>query len=327
MKATKLNLAVGLAAYASLLAGSALAQDTSNVVGYEKLSFESGFNYLGQRLVGSGNISTTVTNVAGTTVTLAADSGLAGDRSIFEVSSGTANGTVTGSSVTGATVTTDDDLSAELANGDSVTVREIATLASVFGAANEAGLSAGFFGPGGADQILLPDGSGGFTQYYYDDFDGWHLNNGGTNPGVDPATIEMVYTDGFLINGNAAGCVTITGDVKTGDTAYALTAQFNPLSSIYPAGATLETSFGATNDAGLDAGFFGPGGADQILVPVTGGFEQYYYDDFDGWHLNNGGTNPGVDPTTVALPSGILIQNVGAAQNVTVTAPDFYANL
>jgi len=76
---------------------------------------------------------------------------------------------------------------------------------------------------------------------------------------------------------------------------------------------TLASTFGATNSAGLEAGFFGIGG-DIILLPnpsTTGGFDQYYYDDGQTSWADVNGTP--VDATTIAwnYADGVVISATG----------------
>ena len=63
---------------------------------------------------------------------------------------------------------------------------------------------------------------------------------------------------------------------------------------------TLASTFGPANEAGLDTGFFGPGG-DIIYLPnpsAPGGFDQYYYDSGQSSYADFNGT--AVDGATVA---------------------------
>jgi len=82
---------------------------------------------------------------------------------------------------------------------------------------------------------------------------------------------------------------------------------------------TLASTFGAANSAGLDTGFFGPGG-DLILLPnpaTPGGFDQYYYDSGQtSWADING--NP-VDGTTIAwnYADSMIISASGAGSDIT----------
>lgn len=334
MKATKLKTAAVLAVSAGIASsGLSLGQATSNVVGYETNDLVVGFNYTGQRLVGSQILATTVSGApAGTTVTLAADSGLSSERVVFEVNSGTAAGTVVVAVVTGTTAVTSDDLSAELADGDSVVLREAATLASVFGDPLTAPLVGGSTAAG-SDIVLVPNGSGGFDQYYYKGAGfgtfGWY--DAVTDIIVpNSSAVDLVYTDGIVINVKTTPtAITYTGDVKTDDTSFAILSGFNYISTIYPAGSTLATAFGDPINAPLVGGSTAAG-SDIILVPDgAGGFTQYYYlgAGFGTFEWKNAVTEASVDPTTVSLSSGVVINRKTGSVNLTVAPPAFYSSL
>lgn len=341
----KAAAAVGLSA---LLIGSAAAQESkSKPVGYETITVPNGFSYAGLRLheapVASGEV---VSVPGGATVTVAdgvADALTDGVAYIFEVTSGDAIGavvTVDSFDAGADTVTVSDAaISDDFADGDSFTIRPAATLASVFGADNSAGIDAGFGGTGGADQIWVPNGAGGFDKYYFDDLSPDNFTaewvDATTTNSVDPATVNLIYTDGIIIlgGGTADNTFVVSGSVKLTPTNFALASGFNYLSSVSPAGATIETMFGATNSAGLDAGFGGTGGADVVWIPVGAGFDKYYFDDlspdnFTTEWVDANSTNT-VDPATISLDdaSGFIIVNDGAAQPVNAGVPGFYADL
>jgi hypothetical protein len=330
MKTTTLKAAAvfGLGA---LLAGSAAAQESvSKPVGYETLDLVLGFNYVGLRLheapVSSGAV---VGDPDGAVVTVTAgalEALVEGQTYIFEVTSGDALGaTVLVESFAGDTVTLVDDLSANLEADSEFTIRPSATIASVFGPNNEAGLDGGFFAAGG-DQIWVP-ADGGFVKYYYDGGNSsW--TNFETGAIVDGATIDLPYTSGMIIvdTGEPESLV-ISGSVKLTGTTFGLVGagSFNYFSSVYPVGATLASFFGAANEAGLDGGFFAAGG-DQVWVPNAAGFTKYYYDSgVTSW--TNFDTGAGVDAATVELPSSIIIVNDANDNNAAASAPAFYADL
>jgi hypothetical protein len=306
--------------------GAANAASTTPV-GYETLTLSPGFNYLGLRLheaaVVSGDIETVT---SGTIVDSDADLGLLLDDAktyILEVknASGVTQEFV-GSAATGGTINTPFDLSASVAVDDVYTIRPASTLSSVFGAANEAGLDTGFFGPGG-DLVLLPDGSGGFLTYYYDaGASSWADGSGNA---VDGSSIAIIYTDSIIISSSGVGASTlvVAGEVKAGPTNQALAASsFNYISSVSPAGATLASAFDAAIPT-LDKGFFGPGG-DLFYVPDgSGGFNQYYYDDgLSSWADSSGNA---VTAASIALPSGVIVFNDGIAQALLNSPPASYS--
>lgn len=335
-KTLKVASTMGLTA---LLVGSAAAQESaSKPVGYETLTIEDGFNYLGLRLHEAPVASGTITAIDADSIEdSAADFSALTGTYILEIDNG--SGII--QEVVNFNSTTEiptDDLTGEVAVDDSYTLRPVATLESVFGA-DGGDLDAGNAGTGGADQVWIPDGTGGFDKYYYDNtnlttFVAAWTNADGSNAVVDPATISLVYTDGLVIVGaGGENTFVVTGSVKLTETNFALSSGFNYVSSVSPAGSTLATMFGTDNESLLDAGNAGTGGADQVWVPVAGGFDKYYYDNTNlttfvaDWTNADGGA--AVDPATVSLDdaSGLIIVNPGAAQSNSAGVPSFYGTL
>lgn len=337
-KTLKVAAAMGLTA---LLAGSAAAQESaSKPVGYETLTIEDGFNYLGLRLHEAPVASGTITAIDADSIEdSAADFSSLTGTYILEIDNGT--GIIQEVvSFNSATEIPTADLTADVAVDDAYTLRPVATLESVFGAANEAGLNAGETGTSGADQIWVPDGAGGFAKYYYDNVNqntfgpAWSIANNDATV-IDPATISLVYTDGLVVLGaGGANTFVVTGSVKLTETNYMLSSGFNYLSSVSPAGATLESMFGAANEAGLNPGETGTSGADQVWVPAAGDFDKYYYDNVNqntfgpAWSIANNDATV-IDPTTISLDdaSGIIIVNPGADKGLTAGVPSFYGTL
>jgi hypothetical protein len=326
---------------AALACGMAQGQTTAYTtpVGYETLPVSPGFNYLGLRMHGApvaagtfdSNTSTTlVDNQANFSLT-------AGTLYLLELSDGMVI-EILGSSFSGTTVSGLTGITATQLG--QYTVRPAATLASVFGAENSAGLAAGSFGNSGADQIWVPDGSGDFNRYYYDTFNPntflptWS-DAEGSNAAVDPTTIPLVYLDGILLvkdSGSPLTGVVVSGTVKTTDTLVGLPAGFNYVSSLYPVGATIASSYGIDNSANFNPGSFGNSGADQIWIPDgSGDFNRYYYDSFNPntftatWS-DAEGSNAAVDATAIDLTNGLIIVT-GSPVNAGITAPSFYSNL
>ncbi|MEJ6580761.1 MAG: hypothetical protein QNL68_13315 [Akkermansiaceae bacterium] len=347
MKTTTLK-AIAAFGLTALLAGSAAAQESkSKPVGYETLTVANGFNYLGLRLHEAPVVSNAAVGVAGAVVTVPdgiADALQAGTSYLFEVVDGDALGAVVvidSFDAVGDTVTVADAaLGNDFAGGDSFTIRPQASLASVFGADNSAGLDAGFAGTGGADQVWVPNGSGGFNKYYFDSFNATTSTATWTDadtlaPVADAAAAYLFYADGLIVvgDGNDGNTFVVSGSVKLTATSYSLANGFNYLSSVSPAGASLGSMFGEANAAGLSAGFAGTGGADQVWIPAGGTFEKYYYDSFNAetssasW--SSADTLAAVDSTTVSLDdaSGFIIVNDGAAKMANAAAPSFYSTL
>lgn len=343
----KAAAAFGLSA---LLMGSAAAQEASSKskpVGYETITVPNGFSYAGLRLheapVASGEV---VSVPGGATVTVAdgvADALTAGTTYIFEVTDGDAKG----ATVLVASFDTDADtltlseasISDDFADGDPFTIRPAATLDTVFGAANTASLDAGNGGPSGADQVWVPNASGGFDKYYYDEL---NLNtfaaswtNADTGDAVTAADVSIVYTDGLVLLGAGTDNNTfvVSGSVKLSGTGFALASGFNYISSVSPAGATLGSMFDPIAASGLVSGNGGPSGADQVWVPAGGGFDKYYYDLLNlntfGASWTDADNGDAIMPETVSLDdaSGLIVLNPGAAKQVAAGVPGFYGDL
>jgi hypothetical protein len=325
---------------ALLAVGVAPAAETVPV-GYETLAINTGFNFVAPRLHPTVKIAG---NLEAVTATTAQDTS-AGVNFVTTLGTSGASGTYIleindGSGVIQEVTTwTADTINAADLNGVTApvgySVRPTATLASMFGANNSAGLAAGGAGPGGADQVWLWNGTG-WTKYYFDNFAPPNYNAPGwanveTATGVDPNTVNLVYSDALAIVSAGGQDVTVAGEVKTGATELSLANGFNFVGSVAPAGATLATAFGATNAAGLAAGGAGPGGADQIWIFNGTGWDKYYYDNFAPPNYNAPGwatveTAVAVDPANVNLPSGYAIVASGA-KSITQGVPGYYNDL
>lgn len=303
-------------------------------VGYETLAVSPGFNFLGLRLqqpvVAAGAITAkSATSLTVGTLDLGA---LLADTTTYILDIKNANGVTQefiGSAASGSVLTTPTGLSDKVTVGDSYAIRTAPTLSSTFGAANQAGLEASFLAFGG-DIVLLPNPAtpGGFDQYYYDSgLSSWADVNGAA---VNGASIAWNYADGLLISATGGGLssLVISGEVKTAKTAFNLVGNsINFLSSVSPAGATLSSAFGASNQAGLDGSFLAFGG-DVVMVPnpsTAGGFDQFYYDTgLSSWADVNGAAVVG---SSVVLTSGILISNDGGVADVVSSPPSNYSSL
>jgi len=328
MNSLKTAAVIGLSA---LAISSAAAQTASKPVGYETLEINQQFNTIGLRLLGVTNVTTTIATVSGATITLDAAPSADGTY-IVEIDDNVGAGAVVTGVATGSSVVLSQDLSVSLAVGDSVTIREVQTLDSVFGTPS---ILTGGFAESSADLVSVPDGSGGFNTYYYFSGSfggagaGWRAS-GQTSGTIDATTVNINYTDGMVVtNRGADNSVVVTGSVKTSPTTLGLANQFNYVSSVYPAGATLANS-------GLETqltGAFAESSADLVSLPDgAGGFNTYFYFSGSfggagaGWRAS-GQTSGVIDATTVELTPGMIITNRGAAQNADVVAPAFYSNL
>ena len=324
---------------AALLAPGALfAQTTAKTgpVGYETVSLVGGaFNYIGLRLhqptlvaglldaVSSGSVtdndvnigalvSSTKTYIVEVKTTSPADSGAVAE--------------VLGSAISGGVITTTNDLTAVgAAIGDKYIVRESDTLSSVFGAANSAGLAPGYAGVSGADVIYVPQSDGSLISYYYDaEQVSWARTSDLST--VDGATVPLVYLDAIVIFANANLDLVIDGEVKKSNVIQVAKTDFNYLSTIFPAGATLSSAFDGSLST-IHPGYAGVSGADIIYVPQPdSSLISYYYDaEQVSWALTSDLTT--VVGSTVNLPSGIVYFNAGADIDVKNSAPAYYSTL
>lgn len=332
------TLSISLLAVA-LASGLASAQTAyTSPVGYETLQINPGINYIGVRLhqptIASGQLAGAAGNVLNVAEGVA-DALLTGKTYILEIKSGTSdvNGVITLVSSWNAvsnTITTDDNLPVLLpgfVGNESFGLRPAATIASIFGATNSAGLtSAASFA--GSDQIWLYNGTS-FDKYYYalggfGQPSAWKTSTGAT---VDASTLNIIYTDAVILSSVNGNDVTISGEVKMEPTRVALVGASNYVGGIYPTGTTLASAFGASNSAGLtsSASF---AGSDQIWIFTGSGFNKYYYalggfGQPSAWKTSAGVT---VDPTTIEIPGGYRIINTGSNQSILITPPASYSS-
>ena len=216
--------------------------------------------------------------------------------------------------------------------GDSYELRPAATLSTVFGATNQAGLKSGSLLS--ADIIWLPDDFGGFAKFYYSPGTtvpfvtpaGWK-DSGGANAANQP----IVYTDAMFIQRRGVGDLNLvlTGQVKTTSTqVIAVGSQFNYVSSVFPVGTTLGTS---GLEQGLKAGSLISGDVLWMQNAARTGYDKFYYSPGTtvpfvtpaGWKTSAGG-----DATSQPLTSGIIIQRRGLTDSAPpINPPSSYSNL
>lgn len=344
----KLSYSLILAAASCGLAfGAATAYTTP--VGYETLTLTSGINYAGLRLQEAVVVSGLLSNVTSTTVSDSANTFAltTGKKYILEINNSGYIQLIDGSAASGHNITTPDNLLAVgVAAGNSYTIRPAATVVSVFGAV-PANLAQGSGGPGGADQLYIPDATGDLKVYYYDNYGTFDVVNPGpgwyrVNPDqtvtliANPSSITMPYDEGFIFSAAANTSLTVTGTVKTKATMLAVKSGINYVGSICPVGATLVTTFGAV-PSGLAQGSGGPGGADQLYVANSAGvLKVYYYDNYGtfdvvnpgpGWYeVNADQTVTLINPSTITMSSGYVF-SAAAAANVLANVPTAYSGL
>jgi len=329
----KLKNTLALATSALALGISGAQTATSDIVGYETISLNSGFNPVGVRLVQpvlfsgtfDGDDNTSLTDSSADFSTLASNTSY-----ILQITDTDGyNEVFTTSDLVGSTGITTQIANLGDFSSSPYTIRLAETIETVFGTNNSAGLTS-TTSASSSDQIWISDGSGGFTQYFF-----FNLNGTPTlslvdplGP-IDPSTIALAPDEGLLLvaNGGAKDIV-ISGSVNTSDTATVLSSGFNAVNSIFPAGTTIETAFGTNNSAGLTS-TTSASSSDQIWVSDgNGGFTQYFFFNLNGTPTLSLVDPLGpIDPSTVNLDAGFLIVANGGAKTVTQKAPDSISNL
>jgi uncharacterized protein (TIGR02597 family) len=255
-----------------------------------------------------------------------------------EITSGAGAGQmydITATSDASNSVTLSQNLSASVTAGATFKIRPHWTISSVFGGANEAGLTGG--NSSTADQILVFNGTG-YDTYYYSTGGlvgtGWRRV--GSVPGsANQANVVLFPEDGLIVkrNGAAALNVVLMGAVKTGQTSVAVIPGINVVANVYASGQTLSSSslYTGNSTTGLASGTSST--ADQVLIWNTGtsGYDTFYYSSGGlvgtGWRKV--GSVPGnADQSTVALPvAGSLIINRRNATPFNWVAPQHPASL
>jgi hypothetical protein len=204
-------------------------------------------------------------------------------------------------------------------------LRKAATIGSVFGLTNTAGLTPSTDGDlTTCDLIQIFNGTGFDTIYYFNDgagTEGWY--DDANNPAVDK---PIVYSDGIFVKriGGSNISLVVSGEVKTNPTSGVLASGFNYLNGVAPVGlslgaSTLESFLTPSVDGDLTT-------CDLVLLPASGGSYTtcYYFNDgagTTGWY--DDANNPA---QSFDLSSGFLIFNVGGVKPYTVSVPASYAN-
>lgn len=304
---------------AALACGLANAQTAyTTPVGYTTVALPaSQATYMSVNLhnpiVTSGILTgSTISSVTDSTADFTTDL-VVGKTYVLELKNGTAEGVVQKiTSFTGTELTTEDDISTFVV--DNVTeynLREAATVASIFGANNEAGLTATATGdPGTFDEILTINALGSFNTYFYYD-DG--VDTGWFDLDFNAvATAPLIYTDGLYVRRLAGSTINlvVSGEVKVVDTQYAILPGNTFAGSSNPVGSTLGNSgLSAFVTADNDGD---PPYADQVLIQQANGayLTYFYYDDGvdQGWFDSSFNDGNNVD-----ISNGFIIQSSTAS--------------
>jgi hypothetical protein len=317
----KLSFSLLAAALATGLASATTAYTTP--VGYTTQPLNANqFNLLGLTLQNPVVVAGNLEDVSGAVLT---DSDIAdfaavlpaGSTYIIEITSGEALGTsqdfVTRS---GSTVTLPSAV-AGLAATDTYQIRIAPTIEQIFntdGSVLQRGLTSAT-----ADIIYIPNGTGGYNQY-------WTNNAGSIRNfvgGTAAPNIPVVYMDGVLIQKRAtSSSLIVTGEVKTiGSTTVAVKG-FNPIGTIYPVGTTLQ-NFGLDDDVqrGLTSAT-----ADIVYISNgSGGYTLYWLNNAGSWRNFVGGAAAAPD---IPLSSAIFIERKPVSSlALDLTPPSSYSSL
>ena len=312
----------------------------------ETLKGDGAFNLIGLTLhqspVASGVLSSVSSTKVSDSTTNFTTLLTPGSKYIIQFKSGSQNGGIQivsswgtasgGGNTVNDLVMPQNVLSMGVAAGDSYELRPAATLSSVFGASNQAGLKSGSLLS--ADIIWLPDGFGGFTKFYYSPGTtvpfvtpaGWKDSSG-----ANAANQAIVYTDALFIQRRGVGDLklVLTGQVKTTRTqVIAVGSQFSYVSSVFAVGTTLGTS---GLEQGLKAGSLISGDVLWMQNAARDGYDKFYYSPGTtvpfvtpaGWKTSAGG-----NATTQPLTSGIIIQRRDPTNSAPpINPPSSYSNL
>jgi hypothetical protein len=213
-----------------------------------------------------------------------------------------------------------------ISSGDSYEVRADATVASIFGAGNEAGLGEG--SATSADIIWIPQADGSFRQIYRSEANpifGIPAQWSEIGQGGDKADVILPFDAGIFIQRRQADPIDIVfvGHVRTNATTLNLFAnQFNFVNRVLPVGITLGES-GIETAASWKAGSSTT--ADMIWLPDgAGGYSQFYFSEANpifGIPAQWSQVGAGGDKSSTELTAGYAIQKRGDAGKVTVAVP------
>lgn len=323
---------------ALLTAGAVNAAQTTPV-GYSTVPLLQGYNVVGLTLhpsaMATGDFELTAgfgSTVTDTDTTFAP---VAGRLYVLEINDGGAAGTIVevpAASISGNTITTTTDLElAGVVDGTKYSLRVAPTLEEIFttvplasGGVLTAALSAG-----SADVVWVPNGTGGYDQYYLRSGTTPEFRKVSTN--LASPNVPLVYADGILIQkkNTTAASLTVTGEVKKVGTNGVLIQGYNVLSVVAPAGLNLF-------NAGLEddlAAALSAGSADIVWVQQPDlSYKQYFRRSGTGagWRdvANATVTMTQAEAEAVTLSGAILIQKKGAASSaIDIAVPSFYDTL
>lgn len=299
------------------LASSAFGQATSPVVGYTTETLQLGFNLFGvtlhSKVIATGSFESDLTDVDGQDFTAVLND--VGATYLLEVESGAQAGAVAEVTALSATsLTTAGGLATGAAD---YSVREALTLEDVFGTS-----LTGSFNATAADIVWIPDGSGGFDQYFFSTTGNQFRPTGA--PFAASAPIPVFYPDGMFVEVKSGSPqVTVSGDLKTGPSVVSNMQGFNVVANPGPVGVSL-------GNIGLESsltGSFNATAADIVWLPDgTGGFNQFFYSSTASVWRPTGSPFAG-DSSAEEIPSAFFIERKTPGTGALASTPSFYAGL
>ena len=245
---------IPLTALAALFASGTIHAQTpaySKPSGYVTTPLLQGFNLVGLSLHPASLASGKFETVAATTLT-DSDSTYApvsGRTYVLEITSGTISGSIfevpaasiSGSTITITTVPATNLVTLGLTTNDTYNLRIAPTLEEIFTTTPLAsgGTLFAALNATSADNVWIPNGTGGYTKYY--------LRSGATpafrevSSNTASPNIPIVYSDGIFVQKktSTAASLTISGNVKTVGTNSVISQGFNPVSVVAPVGLNL----------------------------------------------------------------------------------------
>jgi hypothetical protein len=336
---------IPLTALAALSAASPIYAQTpafSKPSGYVTTSLQVGFNLIGLNLQTPSLSTGKFETVTSTTLT---DSDVtnflptSGRTYVLEITSGTIQGSIfevpaaniANNEITIATDPASDLVALGLTTDDTYNLRIAPTLEEIFTTVPllQGGILHAAATSGAADNIWLPNGNGGYIQYY--------LRSGATpafrevvSNTVSP-NVPIIYTDGFFVQKktSTAASLTITGDVKTVGTNSVITQGFNPVNLVAPVGLNL---FNAGLEDDLKPGA-NSGVADIVWVQQSNLTYKQYFRRSGATQTWRDVDSPSValtqqDAEAVTLSGSVLIQRKDAGKvNIDLNVPNNYSNL
>lgn len=238
-----------------------------------------------------------------------------------EITSGPGAGTtydILATTASTKTLTLSEPLLAAITSGASYRIRAHWTIASVFGATNQNGLTGGT-NSNAADQVQFFR-SGAFVTYYYST--GGLGGTGWRQIGLaGDASADVIYPDDgmIIVRKQTAGVtLTVSGAVKTGQSSLPVVTGYSLLANIYATDMTFGSSGLYTGNAstGVAPGNGGSTG-DQILMWNGSSYRTFYYG--SGGLVGTGwkefGVTGAATGTAIPVGSALFIKRAGAPFN------------